>query len=111
MTGVIVDGGLMIAGGIEIEHGSPFWLWALWPLFATTLHHCLAWLWSHRALAVACGIIGGPMSYLSGAALAGVNIQPWAIAVEAMVWAIICSGVAWRLGGSPQSQPGGQNQE
>lgn len=111
VVGVVVDGGLMIAGGIAIEHSSPLWLWALWPLFATTLHHCLAWLWSHRALAAACGIIGGPMSYLSGAALADVTIQPWAVAVEALVWGTICVGVAWRLGGRRQPLPGGKDQE
>ncbi|NRB55717.1 MAG: DUF2878 domain-containing protein [Salinicola sp.] len=99
LAGIVVDGTLVAAGGIEMGGALPIWLWALWLLFATTLHHCLAWLWRYRALAIACGALGGPLSYLSGAALAGVEIRPWAIGVEAIVWASLCGGVAQHLGG------------
>lgn len=107
LLGMAVDGSLIAAGGLVIEHDSPpwsallppLWLWALWPLFATTLHHCLAWLWRYRVMAIACGAVGGSLSYVSGAALADVVIAPWAIGVEALVWAMLCGGVATRLGG------------
>jgi len=111
LIGVIVDGTLVASGGLEIESGAPIWLWALWPLFATTLHHSLGWLWSHRTLAVVGGLIGGPTSYLSGAALAGIGIQPWAVGIEAGVWGVICGVVAWRLGTPGEAKPGERRQE
>ncbi|WP_110674014.1 DUF2878 domain-containing protein [Salinicola sp. RZ23] len=104
LAGMAVDGTLVALGGIRLASGWPLWLWALWPLFATTLHHCLAWLWPHRWLALVCGAVGGPLSYLSGAALAGAEITTWALVVEALVWAGLCAEVSRRLGGAASAQ-------
>ncbi|MEH6549207.1 MAG: DUF2878 domain-containing protein [Pseudomonadales bacterium] len=42
----------------------PFWLVALWFLFATTLRHCLSWLSGKVILSSVIGALGGSGSYL-----------------------------------------------
>lgn len=49
----------------------PFWLLALWVLFATTLRYCLAWLENAYLLAALLGAVCGPLNYIAGAKLAG----------------------------------------
>ena len=98
LLGALVDGALTYAGGMRFtgSAGLPLWLWLLWPLFATTVHHSLAWLWSHPWLAVLGGVLGGPSSYLGGARLAEVTLAPWAVAVQALVWGSLCGWLAFR---------------
>lgn len=97
-----VDGTLTLLGGLRFTDGSeltpvlPLWLWLLWPLFAITIHHSLAWLWSHPWLAMLGGALGGPSSYLGGARLADVELAPWAVAVQAVVWSGLCGWLALR---------------
>ena len=54
----------------------PLWLAMLWLLFATTLRHSLGWTARHWWLSSLLGALGGPLSYLSGATLAGLGV-PW----------------------------------
>ncbi|GAA0640157.1 DUF2878 domain-containing protein [Halomonas beimenensis] len=104
LLGLAVDGGLTLAGGFRFPPDSlalgplPLWLWLLWPLFATLLHHSLAWLWRHPWLAVAGGATSGPLSYYAGARLADVALAPWLLATEALVWAALCGWLGHRLG-------------
>lgn len=102
--GLVVDGGLTLAGGFMFAEPGlsplPLWLWALWPLFAMLLNHSLAWLWSHRWLAMLGGAIGGPLSYFGGAQLAGVELAPWLLPVESLVWALLCLWLSLRLSGT-----------
>lgn len=105
LLGLAVDGGLALAGGFAFTETPlilgllPVWLWLLWPLFATLLHHSLAWLWSRPRLAVVGGAIGGPLSYYAGAELAGVSLAPWLLPAQALVWAGLCLWLCRRLGG------------
>ncbi len=102
--GLVVDGGLTLAGGFAFAEGSsllggmPLWLWLLWPLFATLIHHSLAWLWQTPWLAMLGGATSGPLSYYAGARLAGVELTPWLLPAEALIWALICLGLCRRLG-------------
>lgn len=104
--GLVVDGGLTLAGGFDFADGIPVlggmppWLWLLWPLFATLVHHSLAWLWRYPWLAMLGGATSGPLSYLAGARLAGVELAPWLLPIEALAWALICLVLARRLGGA-----------
>lgn len=52
----------------------PAWLALLWPLFASTLRHSLAWSASPWWLASISGALGGPLSYWGGVQLAGVGL-------------------------------------
>nr|WP_282103650.1 DUF2878 domain-containing protein [Halomonas getboli] len=102
--GLVVDGGLALAGGFRFPPETfllgplPLWLWLLWPLFATLLQHSLAWLWRHPWLAAAGGATSGPLSYYAGAALSGVTLAPWLLAAEALAWAALCLWLSQRLG-------------
>ncbi|WP_192035947.1 DUF2878 family protein [Halomonas sp. YLGW01] len=115
--GLIVDGGFSLLGGFgfgaesasELALASagagpvmalplPLWMWLLWPLFATLPRHSLAWLWRHPWLAALGGATSGPLSYLAGARLAGVELAPWLLPAEAVVWALLCLGLCRHLG-------------
>ncbi len=102
--GLVIDGGLTLADGFAFVDGTPLlggmppWLWLLWPLFATLIHHSLAWLWQTPWLAVLGGAAGGPLSYYGGARLAGVELAPWLLPAEALAWALICLALSRRLG-------------
>ncbi|SEL78905.1 DUF2878 domain-containing protein [Halomonas daqiaonensis] len=101
--GLVVDGSLTLAGGFDFADGTrvlgvmPMWLWLLWPLFATLIHHSLAWLWRTPWLAVLGGATSGPLSYYGGAHLAGVELAPWLLPAEAFAWALICFALSGRF--------------
>ncbi|WP_299235816.1 DUF2878 domain-containing protein [uncultured Halomonas sp.] len=107
LLGLAVDGGLTRVGGFDFGDSRlalgllPAWLWLLWPLFATLLHHSLAWLWSRPRLAVLGGAVGGPLSYYAGAKLAEVSLAPWLLPAQAVIWAGLCLWLCRRLGGHP----------
>ena len=48
---------------------APYWIVALWMLFATTLNVTFRWLQPRPALAAALGAVFGPVSYIAGAAV------------------------------------------
>ncbi|WP_194790832.1 DUF2878 domain-containing protein [Pseudomonas sp. UFMG81] len=69
----------------------PAWLALLWLVLASGLRHSLAW--AHRPLwrGVLAGALGGPLAYLAGAPLAGVELPlgPTATAlILAPIWAL-----------------------
>ncbi|GHE22638.1 DUF2878 domain-containing protein [Halomonas urumqiensis] len=103
--GLIVDGSLALAGGFDFGAQPlvlgvlPLWLWLLWPLFATLLHHSLDWLWRRPWLAMLGGATSGPSSYFAGAHLADVTLAPWLLPVQAIVWALLCLALCRCLGG------------
>nr|WP_298416145.1 DUF2878 family protein [uncultured Halomonas sp.] len=103
LLGLIVDGGLTLIGGFTFANPHwwplplPPWLWALWPLFATLLLHSLTWLWRYPVLAMLCGAISGPLSYLGGAELAEITLAPWLLPAQAVIWALLCLWLCHRL--------------
>lgn len=96
LAGVVIDGSLAALGGYRFDPQNPslgplaLWLLWLWPLFATLIHHSLEWLWARPWLAALGGLIGGPSSYLGGAALAGVELADWLLPTQALIWASLC---------------------
>lgn len=116
--GLIIDGGLSLAGGFAFPaHETliappyiniPVWLWLLWPLFASLLHHSLGWLWRLPWLAAAGGAIGASLSYLAGARLAGISLAPWLVAGEALIWAGLCLWLSRTLGKRPAAGHSGE---
>ncbi|NBT34766.1 MAG: DUF2878 domain-containing protein [Betaproteobacteria bacterium] len=73
--GLILDSALIQAGLIGFEGHtlrpglSPFWMWGLWALFATTLNESMSWLQSRKRLAALLGALFGPLSYEAGVSL------------------------------------------
>ncbi|MGB8714024.1 MAG: DUF2878 domain-containing protein [Onishia taeanensis] len=115
--GLIIDGSFVLLGGFDFAANAggdaplagagagpwgalplPLWLWLLWPLFATLPLHSLSWLWRRPWLAALGGATSGPLSYLAGARLSGVELAPWLLPAEALVWVALCLGLSHRLG-------------
>jgi len=94
--GLVIDSLLLSTGWLAYPSGlwlpgfAPYWIVAMWALFATTLNVSLGWLHGRTALAAALGAVGGPLSYLAGEKLGGIAlVNPTA--------ALLALGVAWGL--------------
>ncbi|MDE1165057.1 MAG: DUF2878 domain-containing protein [Pseudomonas sp.] len=99
--GVLLDSALMWAGVYDFRPSGmviPLWLALLWPLFASTLRHCLAWTAEPAWLAAALGAVGGPLSYYAGSQWAGVafpyGLWPTMFGLG-LLWAMILPGLHW----------------
>ncbi len=71
---------------------SPFWMWALWGLVASTMNSSLAWLRGRPILGAALGAIAGPMSYE-----AGIRMGAGAWGAGGQVGGLILLGLAWGI--------------
>ncbi len=80
IVGVGVDSSLQSLGVIRFHGGSlaplsPFWLWALWVMFAFTLNASLAFLQKSLGLAALAGLLFGPITYYAGAQLGAASLE------------------------------------
>jgi len=96
---------------------APYWIVAMWMLFATTLNLGMAWLRKHLVIAATAGAIGGPLSFLAGQKAGAVAIADGGLIVIAVGWAVLLpliSIIAARLNGfeesAPTPEPIGENQ-
>jgi hypothetical protein len=95
--GIVFDAATALAGLIAypvagiVPGLQPWFMVALWALFATMLNVSLRWLKAHSALAAALGAILGPIAYWSGVRLGALYVlKPLpATIVLAIGWAII----------------------
>lgn len=76
--------------GVLLEGAAPYWMVALWALFATTLNESLRMLQTRPYLAALFGAVGGPLSYYAGARIGALDfVQPAAmLAALAAGWAV-----------------------
>ena len=80
---------------IYAEAGSagvaPYWIVAMWILFATTLNVGMSWMKKNILLPIVFGGIGGPMSFLAGQHFGAVTFpdQTTAIVVISLGWALL----------------------
>jgi hypothetical protein len=94
LIGAVIDSLLVLAGwvsyptGAIVDNAAPYWIIAMWMLFATTLNVSLGWLKPRKAIGAAFGLVGGPLAYYTGFKLGGI----WFIDFEA---AMIALGLAW----------------
>jgi hypothetical protein len=77
--------------GTVVESLAPYWIVGMWMLFATTLNVSLGWLKHRSAVAAVLGLIAGPLSYVAGARLGGMQFvdQTAALTALAIGWAIM----------------------
>jgi hypothetical protein len=86
------DSGMLVAGV------APYWMVALWAMFATTLNVSLRVLRPRLGLAAALGAVGGPAAYYGGAQLGALELATagaalmtiaagWAVFVPALLGA------------------------
>ncbi len=57
------------------QHFAPYWMVAMWMLFATTFNISLRWLKPRLGLAALLGAVAGPLAYYGGAKLGGVSLD------------------------------------
>jgi hypothetical protein len=90
------DSVLMMAGIFSFSHGVvfagliPFWMIAMWALFATTLNVSMKWMKNKYLLAAAFGAIGGPVAYYAGFRIGAVEF-------ENTLTALLAVGVGWSV--------------
>lgn len=96
LLGLTVDSLFAFFNVLQFESVSlintPLWLLCIWVLFAATLNHSLAWLQHRLYWAALLGGISGPLSYLAGSKLAGVQmLQPMilSLAVISLTWVLV----------------------
>ena len=97
LLGAAWDSGLIGLHLVRYPNGllapglAPYWIVALWMLFATTFHSSLAWLQQRLGLAAVLGAVGGPLAYWGAARLGAVQLLqlPLALAVLCCGWALI----------------------
>lgn len=97
----LVNAGLLIypdpiaeIAGIAL---APYWILALWLIFATTFNVSMRWLKARLWLAVPFGAIGGPLAFLAGEKLGAVVIPTptTTLIVLAAGWALWSPLLAW----------------
>lgn len=82
-----------------VEYGSnatlaaiaPYWIVAMWVLFATTLNVGMRWLRKNLLVAAIFGGLGGPMSFLAGEKAGAVSLSntSTAVVVIGLGWAVL----------------------
>lgn len=110
--GVILDSALLATGWVAYPSGlwlaglAPYWIIAMWGLFATTLNVSMRWLHGRPLLAGVLGAVGGPLSYLAGERLGGIELVStvpalaalalgWGVAMPLLArWSVRLDGVA-----------------
>ncbi len=70
---------------------APWWIFTMWPMFATTLNISLRFLHGRWVAAALLGAIGAPLSYLAGARLGALALPDpsAAVALHAAGWALL----------------------
>lgn len=76
--------------GIFVTNIAPYWIIAMWGLFATTLNMSLRWLKHKPVLAAAIGAIAGPLAYYGGQQLGAVKFVDPSMAIISLSigWAV-----------------------
>jgi hypothetical protein len=103
-TALVATGWVQYASGTLVAGTAPYWLVAMWMLFATTLNVSLRWLRRFPLAAVALGAIGGPLAYWAGARLGAMQFLVPVAATVALAagWAVLTPllvGLARRFDG------------
>jgi hypothetical protein len=96
LIGLVADSLLVLTGLVSFPNGTwieglaPYWILAMWALFASTLNVSMKWLRNRTWLAAALGAAGGPLAYLAGQQMGAVTFHHGvaAVAALAVIWAI-----------------------
>ena len=96
VLGFLFESALLQAGwvrfeaGVLLEGAAPYWMVALWALFATTLNESMRMLQTRPWIAAAFGAVGGPLAYYAGARMGALDlVQPAAMLTAlALGWAL-----------------------
>ncbi len=88
---LVAFGWLRYPSGMIAPWLAPYWILALWAIFATTMNVSLRWLRDRTALAALFGALGGPLAFYAGHRLGAVEIADMTttLAVLAAGWAVL----------------------
>ena len=114
LVGMVFESLLVQSGWIRFDSGlfapslAPYWMGALWAMFATTLNVSLRWLRPSLGLAALLGAVGGPLSYYAGAQMGALAFSDTILALTAVAlgWALLAPlllALARRLDGYKQA--------
>lgn len=103
-TLLVQSGWVRFDQGVLVAGTAPYWMVALWAIFATTLNLSLRALRPYPWLAALFGAIGGPAAYWAGAGLGAMEFVTTGLALAAIGagWALLAPalfGAARRLDG------------
>jgi hypothetical protein len=95
-VGLVADSLLVMTGWVSYPAGNwvpglaPYWILAMWALFATTLNVSMKWMRDRPFVAIVMGAAGGPLSYLAGQKLGAMQFNEplFALVALAFIWAI-----------------------
>ena len=107
---LVASGWLRYPNGILVPGTAPYWILAMWAMFATTLNLSLGWLKGRLLLAAVMGGVFGPLSYLAGERLGGLVFVDRTASLVALGigWAIcmpLLAVAAQRFNGIAESFP------
>ncbi len=116
VLGFVFDSLLVSSGWVRYPSGmllsgiAPYWILAMWALFATTLNLSMGWLKGNLVLASFMGAVFGPMSYFAGARLGSIDLVDFrsSMIALAIIWAVVMpvlTFAAGRFGGVPKVLP------
>ncbi len=116
VIGLAWDSGLVALGLMSYPSGNfapglaPYWIVAMWALFATSLNLSMAWLKDRPWMAALFGAVGGPLAYLAGERLGGLQMPDpvLALGAQALGWAVLLpmlTRLATRLNGFGPASP------
>ena len=98
VMGLVLDSALAASGQVRFASAgslpiAPFWMFALWITFATTLNHSMLWLMRRPVVAAIGGAVFGPLAYLAGAKLGALTLPSPVIALPllAVAWMAVMS--------------------
>ncbi len=82
---------LVYSSGLLFAGTAPYWIVAMWLLFATLLNRSLRWMHDRLAVAAVFGAIGGPLAFYAGHRLGAVEFGNFPLAMVALAigWALI----------------------
>jgi hypothetical protein len=88
---LVWHGVLVFNSGMIVAGMAPYWIVAMWVLFATTLNLSLRWLKDRLLLSILFGALGGPLAYFAGARLGAVTMpDQWlSLAIIGIGWAVL----------------------
>lgn len=88
---LVTLGWVAYPSGHVLAQAAPYWIVTMWMLLATTLNRSLSWLKGRLALASILGGIAGPLSYLGGERLGGMQFVETipAVVFLAVGWAAV----------------------
>jgi hypothetical protein len=104
--GLIFDSLLVASGWVRYPSGmlvsgiAPYWILAMWALFATTLNVSMGWLKSSLVLASVMGAVFGPLSYVAGQRLGAIELVDFRASMIALavIWAIAMPALMYAAG-------------